>query len=437
VAQPTTTIAEIGCEQEAALWENSLDAVIADPLPIAPSHDVIEGISPQPTDESGSEGINHPGLPAALGVPPSMPLASNLSSVSPPTVPEFSQVAVRMAPGLGGFNLDPPPQRTTPTAVDAGVAIEDILSTLLKPDLVRQPLIAVERNPITSRVGESLLVLKLSATIGIIVVALLVFPDVVGKLVSGIPKLIESWHERSGAVPSPHPAQLIIEGQKGFANEPLPLGISLKGGSGDESVTMIGLLEGTELSLGTSLGSMGWQVLAGNLDQTFVAAPANFVGTMHASVQLRSAGGQLLDDKIIRLEWVAKEVAKEREKEVEKEIEKPDIRSAGAAVSAQPAAVLPPLGAEQIDTLIKLAKELLNLGDIALARPLLKRAALAGNAQAALELAKTFDQAFLTEWGVLGLAPDAAQAREWYESARELGSIEALRHLERLASLPN
>jgi TPR repeat protein len=51
-------------------------------------------------------------------------------------------------------------------------------------------------------------------------------------------------------------------------------------------------------------------------------------------------------------------------------------------------------------------------------------------------LGLTFDPAFLAEQGVLGLAPDAAQARFWYERAVEVGSGEASRRLERLASRP-
>ena len=75
-------------------------------------------------------------------------------------------------------------------------------------------------------------------------------------------------------------------------------------------------------------------------------------------------------------------------------------------------------------------------GDIASARVSLKRAAIAGNAQAALELGKTFDRAFLAKWGVLGPAADAAQAREWYDRAIKLGSTEASQHLARLANVP-
>ena len=48
-------------------------------------------------------------------------------------------------------------------------------------------------------------------------------------------------------------------------------------------------------------------------------------------------------------------------------------------------------------------------------------------------LGATFDPFFLAELGVLGLAPDPAQARTWYERAAELGSTEASRRLERIA----
>jgi TPR repeat protein len=67
---------------------------------------------------------------------------------------------------------------------------------------------------------------------------------------------------------------------------------------------------------------------------------------------------------------------------------------------------------------------------------LLKRAAIAGNAQAALELGLTYDPVLLAQLGVLGFAPDAGQAREWYDKAIKLGSTEASRHLEQLSSMP-
>ena len=85
--------------------------------------------------------------------------------------------------------------------------------------------------------------------------------------------------EISNADTSAHRARLAVENQKGFANEPLPLGISVKDASGAETVTVAGLANDAELSLGTSLGAAGWLVPAHDLDKTFVAP----VGTSSAS----------------------------------------------------------------------------------------------------------------------------------------------------------
>jgi hypothetical protein len=65
---------------------------------------------------------------------------------------------------------------------------------------------------------------------------------------------------------------------------------------------------------------------------------------------------------------------------------------------------------------------------------MLKRAASADHAQAALLVGMTFDPVFLTQSGVIGIAPDVEQAREWYDRAMKLGSTEASHHFKRLAS---
>ena len=53
-------------------------------------------------------------------------------------------------------------------------------------------------------------------------------------------------------------------------------------------------------------------------------------------------------------------------------------------------------------------------GDLAAARLLLRRAAEAGSAEAALALGATFDPLVIRRLGAIGAAPDAAQARKWY-----------------------
>jgi TPR repeat protein len=100
-----------------------------------------------------------------------------------------------------------------------------------------------------------------------------------------------------------------------------------------------------------------------------------------------------------------------------------------------PVSPAPSLDAEELATLIKRGHDFLKAGDIPSARLVLRRAANAGNAQAALALGGTYDGVLLAELGVLGFAADTAQARTWYQRALELGSPEASRRLDRLAGL--
>ena len=157
-----------------------------------------------------------------------------------------------MARGLGGFNIEPP-------------AVSD---------------------------GRLLAIKVIAAVIGIIGIALLAFPDPMRKSV-----------DIGRIKPLGSPAHLAIENQKGFTSEPLPLGISVADGSGGETVTVAGLSEGTELSLGTALESGNWLVPVADLDKTFVGAPMSFVGVMTVKVTLKSATGKHLDTRNIRFEW--------------------------------------------------------------------------------------------------------------------------------------
>jgi hypothetical protein len=152
----------------------------------------------------------------------------------------------------------------------------------------------MERNSVRAGNGRVLLAPKaIAAVIGIIGIALLAFPDPMRKLV-------DSFGPIKPLGSAPH---LAIENQKGLTSEPLPLGISVAGGSGGETVTVAGLAEGTELSLGAALGSGSWLVPAADLDKTFVGAPTSFVGAMTAKVTLNSATGMRLDTRNIRFEW--------------------------------------------------------------------------------------------------------------------------------------
>ena len=92
------------------------------------------------------------------------------------------------------------------------------------------------------------------------------------------------------------------------------------------------------------------------------------------------------------------------------------------------------LDSEEITALIDRGSDLLKRDDLASARLLLRRAADAGSADAALMLGSTFDPLTIEQLGAIGVAPDVARARQWYQRAVELGSDAAA---QRLANLKN
>ena len=94
------------------------------------------------------------------------------------------------------------------------------------------------------------------------------------------------------------------------------------------------------------------------------------------------------------------------------------------------------LGDDEVATLLKRGQAFLNDGDVATARLLLRRAAEAGSADAALGLAATYDPLARQRYPAVGVQTDAAEARKWYQVAIKLGSDAATQQLPRLAQAP-
>ena len=92
------------------------------------------------------------------------------------------------------------------------------------------------------------------------------------------------------------------------------------------------------------------------------------------------------------------------------------------------------LDPNEIASSLKRGDALIASGDLAAARLVLRRAADAGDARAAMTLAETYDPAILEKLGVHGVVPDLAMARGWYESVKKFGATEATQRLELLAS---
>ena len=104
------------------------------------------------------------------------------------------------------------------------------------------------------------------------------------------------------------------------------------------------------------------------------------------------------------------------------------------AAEAAPATLARRLDADELANLLKRAKGLIAIGDIAPARLLLERAADAQEPSAALLLAQTYDPAVLGTQDMRSITPDPAMARDWYQKAARLGSIDAR---QRLAQMQN
>ena len=256
--------------------------------------------------------------PASPSTPQSSPLVAELSPNGPAIAldiaPEVAHVAPALAPGVEAFNGDLPapplsPDLPAPRVIrfDDDFAAEDTRGqSLPKPDPARPP-----------RIGRKLAILAIDkastffnqlAAIAVIGLVLLGLPDETVKLASQMLRTLPPMQEDLSSTGRAAPlARLVVEGHTGSANDPLPLGISLRAGSGGEIVTIAGLAEGTVLSLGTPLGTTDWLISARDLDKAFVGPPKNFVGVMEATAQLRSPADQLLDMQPVRFEWVEKQ----------------------------------------------------------------------------------------------------------------------------------
>jgi DnaJ domain len=80
---------------------------------------------------------------------------------------------------------------------------------------------------------------------------------------------------------------------------------------------------------------------------------------------------------------------------------------------------------KQVDLLIQRSQDLISEGDVAAARILLRRAAEADSARAAITLGATYDPVVLATLRAPDIMADISQARLWYTRAIELGSQEA------------
>jgi hypothetical protein len=282
--------------------------------------------------------------------------------------------------------------------------------------------------------------------------------------------LSAAWQSvKSSVTPAPQPAPpakrtatLAVQDGSGFTNDPVPLGIHVGAPPPDAFVSISGLTAGARLTSGKRVGGSEWRVPATEISGVSVIPPEGFTGQMLVTAELRDGNGVALTGTSTRLTWqaaapslaavappprvavapppmsVAPPVAVLPPVAVAPPAVAvaPPVAVATAAPSAMPAPpqaeVVRSLDPREIAVLIKRGQDLLSGGDVQTARLLLMRGAEARDGRAALLVGTTYDPALLRQLGADGLA-DIAQARTWYQRAKEWGEPDAQRKLDALA----
>jgi hypothetical protein len=265
--------------------------------------------------------------------------------------------------------------------------------------------------------------------------------------------LSAAWQSvKSSVAPAPQPAPpakrtatLAVQDGSGFTNDPVPLGIHVGAPPPDAFVSISGLTAGARLTSGRRVGGSEWRVPATEISGVSVIPPEGFTGQMLVTAELRDANGVALTGTSTRLTWqAAPSLAAAAPRATPPPpiaapppvAAAPPVAMAAAVPSTIPAApqaeVVRSLDPREVAALIKRGQDLLAGGDVQSARLLLMRGAEARDARAALLVGTTYDPALLRQIGADGLA-DIAQARTWYQRAKEWGEPDAQRKLEALA----
>jgi hypothetical protein len=316
------------------------------------------------------------------------------------------------------------------------------------PELVEVPSFPRHRR---SMVGRFAMVATGAAVVALVFV--LAFPTSQGPGEDNAASALPTWESLKASLfpasarkPAP---TLTVHDNSGYINEPLELGVSVDAPAPGMTVMIKSMPPGVRLTAGTRVGANEWRVPAQDISHTAIIPPTDFVGEMNLPAELYTADGATLVTTFVQLTWasvqsdsaavvVATRTAAAPPAAVAPAPPQPQAMAPAAAADTPQARAEPiqELSPNEVAALVRRAQELLASGDLQAARVLLKRAADAQNARAALLLAKTFDPTTLRQLSTADPGPDLAQARNWYQRAKEWGSPEAQRQLDALASFP-
>jgi len=237
----------------------------------------------------------------------------------------------------------------------------------------------------------------------------------------------------------PPTPQLVASPEAAGADDHLPLGISVRGPREiilAAAIEIVGLPGGWTLSAGRPFGENGWRLPVAKLPGVVIQPPRGFAGAIDLAVELRLADDTLVERRSVRRGRIAQARATESGQPIERvrSMEAPSTSAFSEDnIAEQVASNIGEPDSEQIVLLLRVAEGLFAAGDLSAARTLLRRAAKAGNARAALLLGETYDPGFSGRFGVGSQHTSPAAARAWYEVARGFGSFDARRRLNRLA----
>jgi hypothetical protein len=219
----------------------------------------------------------------------------------------------------------------------------------------------------------------------------------------------------------------------------VPLGAEVSGEQVGLAIEVTGLPAGVTISAGRSLGAGGWRIPATDVANATIRSPRGFAGTLDLRVELRLADDTVVDHGALRRRWRSDATHASNESIGVSALS--DDSTSKEATNRTPTdlanahqAVVRSFDRQQIDFLIGRSQQLISEGDVQAARILLRRAAEARDARAALALGATYDPIMLAILKANGMGADVSLARNWYEKAREFGSLEAQQRLNVLVS---
>jgi hypothetical protein len=199
------------------------------------------------------------------------------------------------------------------------------------------------------------------------------------------------------------PATVEAEG-----NKEVPLDITLSSAHPlpfRSIITIGGLPQGATLSRGRPYGEAEWTLRPDEIGDVHLVLPKTASGQANLRISLVAADGTIIASAATQLT---------------------------IAADHKTPLVTRPDESGRIADLITHGQKMIDVGYLPGARGYFQRAAEAGSAEAAYALGTTYDPSFIKESGVQGIKGDVAEARAWYERARELGSQAAREKLEEL-----